>query len=70
MTENCKADLTIEGDTYYATITCDIDHVEDYDNEITSFLLIGKFTFEAVDALKQEEESGPPEAGAGPPHDL
>ena len=36
LTENCKTDLTIEGDTYYATITGDIDHVEDYYNEITS----------------------------------
>ena len=54
LTVNGKADVTIEGDTYHVTITGDNEHVEDYDDQITSFLLIGKLGLQAVEALKKD----------------
>ena len=55
LTINGRADVTVDGDTYKIIISGDGEHVEQYDEQINSFLSSGKLALQAVSDMKRDK---------------
>lgn len=55
LTINGRADVTVDGDTYKVIISGDGEHVEQYDEQINSFLSSGKLALQAVSDMKRDK---------------
>ena len=55
LTINGTADVTVDGDSFSVIISGDGKHVEQYDEQINSFLSSGKLALQAVSDMKRDK---------------